>query len=425
VISPDDVGRAVADAHRREWAYVLAATARVTRDLDVAEECVQEAYGVALAAWRRDGIPRNPAAWLTTTARRKALDVLRRDQTLRAKLPLLVEPEATPYAPLAGEEESVLPDDRLRLVFTCCHPALAREAQVALTLRLVCGLTTTEIAQAFLISEPTMAARVTRAKKKISAARIPFRVPAAAELPDRIAAVLTVVHLLFTTGHAAPSGELLVRDDLVERAIDLARLLVVLMPDEREVRGLLALMLLTHARSATRVGEDGRLLLLEEQDRSQWDRAAIDEARAMVTDALRGARPGRFTLQAVIAAMHAEAPTYETTDWPGVLQVYDLLIAVWPTPVVALNRTVALAMVHGPAVALEAVEELERSGRLEGYRYLPATKADLLRRLGRGSEAGPPIASRWSSPTTRWSALSCAAGSRRLRRTLPGASWLG
>jgi RNA polymerase sigma-70 factor, ECF subfamily len=383
----DDVGRAVADAHRREWAFVLAATARVTGDLDVAEECVQEAYGVALGAWRRDGVPRNPAAWLTTTARRKALDVVRRDQTLRAKLPLLVEPQATPYAALVGEEVSVLPDDRLRLVFTCCHPALSRQAQVALTLRLVCGLTTTEIAQAFLVSEPTMAARVTRAKKKISAARIPFRVPGAEELPDRIDAVLTVVHLLFTTGHSAPSGELLVRDDLVERAIDLARMLVVLMPDEREVRGLLALLLLTHARRSTRVGDNGRLLLLDEQDRSLWDRGAIDEARAMVTDALRGARPGRFTLQAVIAAMHAEAPTYETTDWPALLQVYDLLLAAWPTPVVALNRTVALAMVRGPAVALVAVEALESSGRLEGYRYLPATKADLLRRLGRTAQA--------------------------------------
>jgi RNA polymerase sigma-70 factor (ECF subfamily) len=383
----DEVGRAVAEAHRREWAYVLAATARVAGDLDVAEECVQEAYGVALDAWRRDGVPRNPAAWLTTTARRKALDVLRRDRTLRAKLPLLIEPEPTPYAALDREEVGVLPDDRLRLVFTCCHPALSREAQVALTLRLVCGLTTTEIAQAFLVSEPTMAARVTRAKKKISAARIPFRVPGADELPDRIDAVLTVVHLLFTTGHAAPSGELLVRDDLVARALDLARLLILLMPDEREVRGLLALMLLTHARRSARVDADGRLLLLEEQDRSLWDRVVIDEGRAMVTDALRGARPGRFTLQAVIAAMHAEAPTYETTDWPDLLQVYDLLLEVWPTPVVALNRTVALAMVRGPEEALREVEQLEGSGRLDGYRYLPATKADLLRRLGRRAEA--------------------------------------
>lgn len=383
----DPAGRAVAEAHRRDWAFVLAATARVTRDLDVAEECVQEAYGVALDVWRRTGVPRNPAAWLTTTARRKALDVLRRDRTLRAKLPLLVEPEATPYASVEGEEAGVLPDDRLRLVFTCCHPALAREAQVALTLRLVCGLTTAEIADAFLVAEPTMAARVTRAKKKIAAARIPYRVPAAAELPDRLDAVLTVVHLLFTTGHAAPSGARLVRDDLVAPALDLARLLVGLMPDEREAQGLLALLLLTDARRATRTDENGRLLLLEEQDRSRWDRAAIDEGHAIVRSALRGARPGRFTLQAVIAATHAEAPSYESTDWPALLQVYDLLFAAWPTPVVALNRAVVTSMVSGPAAALAVVDELARDGRLDGYRYLPATRADLLRRLDRGPEA--------------------------------------
>jgi RNA polymerase sigma-70 factor, ECF subfamily len=390
VAGPDEVGRAVADAHRREWAFVLAATARVAGDIDVAEECVQEAYGVALDAWCRDGVPRNPAAWLTTTARRKALDVLRRDATLRTKLPLLVDPETTAYAPdwsRGPEEDSVIPDDRLRLVFTCCHPALSREAQVALTLRLVCGLTTTEIAQAFLVTEATMAARVTRAKKKISAARIPYRVPDDSELPDRLDAALTVVHLLFTTGHAAPAGDQLVRADLVERAIGLARMLVPLLPDEREVRGLLALMLLTDARRATRVDADGRLLLLEEQDRSLWDRAAIDEGRALVVGALQGARPGRFTLQAVIAAVHADAPTYATTDWPQLLRLYDLLLREWPTPVVALNRTVPLAMVAGPQSALTEVEQLERDGRLEGYRYLASTKADLLRRLGRHAEA--------------------------------------
>lgn len=386
----DDVGRAVADAHRREWAYVLAATARVAGDIDVAEECVQEAYGVALDAWRRDGVPRNPAAWLTTAARRKALDVRRRDTTLRAKLPLLIEPETTPYAPdwSDGDEEGgVLTDDRLRLVFTCCHPALSREAQVALTLRLVCGLTVPEIARAFLVSEATMAARVTRAKKKISAARIPYRVPGEAELPDRLDAVLTVVHLLFTTGHTAPAGDQLVRADLVERAIELTRMLVPLMPDEREVRGLLALMLLTDARRATRVDDEGRMLLLEEQDRSRWDRDAIDEGRALVVEALAGARPGRFTLQAVIAAVHADAPTYATTDWPQLLTLYDLLLGEWPTPVVALNRTVPLAMVAGPEAALAEVERLEGDGRLEGYRYLTSTKADLLRRLGRLGEA--------------------------------------
>ena len=325
---------------------MLAATARVAGDIDLAEECVQDAYVAALGAWSRQGVPRNPAAWLTTAARRRAIDAHRRDRTLRSKLPLLIEPGSPPVAapPPAGAEApegDVIPDDRLRLVFTCCHPALAREAQVALTLRLVCGLTTAEIAQAFLVSEPTMAARVTRAKKKISAARIAYRVPEEAELPDRLDAVLTVVHLLYTTGHTAPAGENLVRDDLVERAIALARMLRTLMPDEREVRGLLALLLLTDARRATRADSDGRLLLLEEQDRSQWDRRAINEGAALVTGALRGGRPGRFALQAAIAALHAEAPSYSDTDWPQILLLYDALRLAWISPVVALNRAVA------------------------------------------------------------------------------------
>lgn len=390
---PDqDVGAAVADAHRREWAFVLAATARVARDIDLAEECVQDAYVAALDAWSRDGVPRNPAAWLTTTARRRALDRLRRDRTLRSKLPLLVEPEpeagpgAEAEVPVAADDD-VIADDRLRLVFTCCHPALAREAQVALTLRLVCGLATAEIAQAFLVSEPTMAARVTRAKKKISAARIPYRVPGAAELPDRLDAVLTVVHLLYTTGHTAPAGPDLVRPDLVERALGLARMLRDLMPDEPEVRGLLALLLLSDARRATRAGADGRLLLLEEQDREQWDRAAIAEGTGLVTEALRGGRPGRFTLQAAIAAVHAEAPSYAETDWPQLLRLYGELLKAWPTPVVALNRLVPLAMTDGPDSALQEIERIEQDGRLAGYRYLPAVKADLLRRLGRWDDA--------------------------------------
>ncbi len=259
-----DVRRAVADAHRREWAFVLAATARVAGDLDLAEECVQDAYLAALDAWTRQGVPNNPGAWLTTTARRRALDALRRAGTLRAKLPLLVEPETSSFD---GDADEAIPDDRLRLIFTCCHPALALEAQVALTLRLVCGLTTTEIAGAFLVSETTMAARVTRAKKKISAARIAYRVPEPAELPDRLLAVLVVLHLLFTTGHSAPAGDRLVRSDLVARSIGLTRMLLTLMPDEREVRGLLALLVLTDARHATRVDDTGRLVLLADQDR--------------------------------------------------------------------------------------------------------------------------------------------------------------
>jgi RNA polymerase sigma-70 factor, ECF subfamily len=388
----DDSAAAVADAHRREWAYVLAATARVAGDIDLAEECVQDAYVAALDAWSRQGVPRNPGAWLTTAARRRAIDALRRESTLRGKLPLLIEPAppvagSSPPTAAAEEGEETIPDDRLRLVFTCCHPALAREAQVALTLRLVCGLTTTEIAQAFLVPEPTMAARVTRAKKKISAARIAYRVPAAAELPDRLDAVLTVVHLLYTTGHTAPAGENLVRDDLVERAIDLARMLHSLMPDEREVRGLLALLLLTDARRATRAGPDGRLLLLSEQDRSRWDRDMIAEGAALVPGALRRGRPGRFALQAAIAALHAQAPSYAETDWRQIVQLYDVLLMAWPSPVVALNRAAALALAEGPEAGLAEIHELERDGRLADYRYLPAAKADLLRRLGRRGEA--------------------------------------
>jgi RNA polymerase sigma-70 factor (ECF subfamily) len=386
-----DPAAAVADAHRREWAFVLAATARVAGDIDLAEECVQDAYVAALDAWSRQGVPRNPGAWLTTAARRRAIDALRREATLRGKLPLLIEPDppVAASAPPGTEpgEGDVIPDDRLRLVFTCCHPALAREAQVALTLRLVCGLTTTEIAQAFLVPEPTMAARVTRAKKKISAARIAYRVPGAAELPDRLDAVLTVVHLLYTTGHLAPAGENVVRDDLVERALDLARMLHSLMPDEREVRGLLALLLLTDARRATRAGPDGRLLLLAEQDRSRWDRPAIAEGMALVPGALRGGQPGRFALQAAIAALHAEAGDYEATDWRQIVQLYEALLKVWRSPVVALNRAVALAMAEGPAAGLAEIAELEHDGRLADYRYLPAAKADLLRRLGRREEA--------------------------------------
>jgi RNA polymerase sigma-70 factor, ECF subfamily len=396
-----EVSAAVADAHRREWAFVLAATARVARDIDVAEECVQDAYVAALDAWSRQGVPRNPGAWLTTAARRRALDVQRRDRTLRRKLPLLIEPgsgaavpsapaDAPPMAgPAAGCEDDVIPDDRLRLVFTCCHPALAREAQVALTLRLVCGLATAEIARAFLVPEPTMAARVTRAKKKITAARIPYRVPGPAELPDRLDAVLTVIHLLYTTGHTAPAGPELVRAELVERAIGLARMLSELMPDEREARGLLALLLLTDARRATRSAADGRLLLLEEQDRSRWDRAAIAEGTGLVTGALRGrpGPPGRFLLQAAIAAVHAEAPSYADTDWRQLLRLYDELLRAWPTPVVALNRAVAHAMADGPEAGLTDIEDIERDGRLAGYRYLPAARADLLRRLGRYQDA--------------------------------------
>lgn len=393
------VESAVAAAHRREWALVLAATVRVAHDLDLAEESVQEAYAAALTSWVDDGIPRNPAAWLITIAKRRAMDAIRRERTFRAKLPLLVEPEEADQADLgevgapsagtvatAGLEEAV-PDQRLRLIFTCCHPALAQEAKLALTLRLVCGLSTADIARALLVSESTMAARMTRAKKKISAARIPYRVPDPAELPERLRAVLGVIHLLFTAGHTAPSGPALVRTDLTEQALHLARMLRALMPDEREVWGLLALVLVTDARRATRVGPDGRLLRLEDQDRSRWDRDALAEAHDLIVDGLRGGRPGRYVLQAAIASLYAEAPTYDETDWPQIVTLYDELLSVWPSPVVALNRTVALARVSGPARALAVVEELEQGGQLERYHYLPALKADLLRQLGRTGEA--------------------------------------
>jgi RNA polymerase sigma-70 factor (ECF subfamily) len=375
------VRQAVADAHRREWAAVLAATVRVTRDLDLAEECVQDAYAAALDDWTRVGIPAKPGAWLTTASRHIALDALRRATILRSKLHLLVEPAAD-FPPGPAEHE-----DRLRLIFLCCHPALATEAQVALTLRLVCGVSTPDIAKAFLVSETTMAARITRAKKKIAAARIPFRVPAPGELLDRLDAALTVIHLLFTTGHTAPVGPALTKNDLAERALDLARMLRDLMPGEREVRGLLALLLANHARRATRATADGRLLLLEEQDRSAWDQRAIAEAHDLVLGALRGGNPGRFALQAAIAALHATAPTYRDTDWNQILVIYDELVKTWPSPVVALNRAVSVAMVSGPATALAEVEALERNERLTSYRYLWAIKADLLRRLGRKADA--------------------------------------
>jgi RNA polymerase sigma-70 factor (ECF subfamily) len=280
-----------------------------------------------------------------------------------------------------------IPDDRLRLICTCCHPALSQEAQMALTLRLLCGLTTAEVARAFLVSEPTMAARLTRAKKKISRAKIPYRVPPAAELPERLAAVLGVVHLLFTTGHTAPVGADLVRRDLVERATDLARMLRTLQPDNADVAGLLALILLTDARRATRVDRTGRMIRLEDQDRSQWNRAAIAEGLALVGQAIAVGPPGRYALQAAIAAVHAAAPTWEDTDWDEVVSLYDELRAIWPSPVVALNRAVAVSLARGPAAGLEALAEIADEPELAGYGYLPAARADMLARLGRTDEA--------------------------------------
>lgn len=374
------VAALVEDAHREHWAEVLGATVRFTRDLDLAEECAQEAFLRALRSWP-DAVPDKPAAWLTTVARREALDRMRRESTLRRKLPLLVVDE-----PTDGDG----PTDPLRLVFTCCHPALARDAHLALTLRLVCGLTTDEVAEALLIPKATAAARITRAKKKIALARIPFHVPEGQELEERLDSVLTVVHLLYSAGHTS-LGQDLVRADLAERAVDLARTLVRLMPDEPEPQGLLALLLLGQARAAARVDTDGELVLLADQDRRLWDRRLVDEGVARATDALsRGT--GRFTLQAAIAGLHSVAESWEATDWAQVLRMYDALMVRWPSPVVALNRAAAHSLV--PGADLEAVlgelDALSGEPALARYAYLPATRADVLRRLGRAEEA-------WSS----------------------------
>jgi RNA polymerase sigma factor (sigma-70 family) len=381
------VAAAVADAHRREWAFVLAATVRVTRDLDTAEECAQEAFAAALTDWQSSGVPDRPGAWLTTAAKRRALNVLRHRGVEHRYLPLLVEDDAVPGPGELPDDGPDIPDDRLRLIATCCHPALDRNAQVALTLRLMCGLSTAEVARAFLVSEPTMAARITRAKKKIAVARIPYRVPPAAELPERVDAVLAVVHLLFTTGHTTPSGDELVRRDLVERSLELARMLRRLLPGDPAVAGLLALLLLTDARRETRTGPDGRLLLMEEQDRARWDHRAIAEGAALVRESLRGRPPGRYALQAAIAAVHAESPSWNDTDWREIAALYGVLVQLWPSPVVALNRAVAIGFACGAEVGLAALDALAGDRQLAGYGYLPAARADFLRRLGRVGEA--------------------------------------
>lgn len=386
---PVDVAVAVADAHRHEWAFVLAATVRVTRDIDLAEECVQDAYAKALEAWATDGVPERPGAWLTTVARRRATDLLRREARFRVAMPLLLDDavEPDPADATQNDWDVIVPDDRLRLICTCCHPALAQETQVALTLRLLCGLTTAEVARAFLVSEPTMAARITRAKKKISGAKIPYRVPPPEELPERLTAVLAVVHLLFTTGHTAPTGADLVRSDLVSRALDLGRMLRSLLPNDPGVAGLLALILLTDARRSTRTDRTGRMVLLKDQDRSQWNAEAVREGLALVGQSINTGGPDRYALQAAIAAVHARATTWQDTDWDEVVRLYDTLCTAWPSPVVALNRAVAVSLARGPEAGLAALAKIEDDPALRGYGYLPAAKADMLARLGRDAEA--------------------------------------
>jgi RNA polymerase sigma factor (sigma-70 family) len=381
-----EVAAAVADAHRREWAFVLAATLRVAGDIDKAEEAVQDAYASALATWGPRGIPKNPGAWLTVTARRRALDMHRRAATEQRALPKLLEPEEslTDDQALAAED---IPDDRLRLIFTCCHPALAPDARVALTLRLLCGLSTADIARAFLVPEATIAARITRAKKKIAAARIPYRVPAASELHERIDGVLSVVYLVYTTGHTAPSGADLMRRDLAERGLELAGMLRILLPRDSDVAGLLALVLLTDARRDARVDQNRELVLLENQDRSAWDRAAIGEGVALLREALSARPPGRFALMAAIAAVHDESGSWSGTDWQEILGLYDLLMERWPSPVVQLNRAIALGFAVGFAEGLAELDALGADPQLARYPYLAAARADFLARLGRPGEA--------------------------------------
>jgi RNA polymerase sigma-70 factor (ECF subfamily) len=374
-----EVDAAVTQAHRRDWARVFATTAHLTRDLDLAEECTQDAYVQALRTWPRTGIPDQPCGWLTTVARNRALDVLRRESVLRRALPLLVPDESVPGP---GVD-----DDRLRLVFTCCHPALSRDAQVALTLRLVCGLSTAEVARAFLVQESTMAARITRAKKKIVVCRIPYRVPSPDQLAERVSAVLEVVYLIFTTGHTAPVGAQLVRHDLVDSAVGLARMLHLLMPNDVEIRALLALLLLVDARRDTRLSATGRLLLLSEQDRTRWDARLISEGVGLLTDALRRRPPTRYAVEAAIAAVHAEAPTWRDTAWSEIVALYDVLLQRWPSPVAELNRAVAIGLRDGPQFGLAALTPLLADPALATYSYLSAARADFLRRLQRWTEA--------------------------------------
>jgi RNA polymerase sigma-70 factor, ECF subfamily len=373
-----DVEAAVASAFAREWGQVVATLIRITGDWDLAEDSAADAFTTALERWRRDGVPRNPGAWLTTTARNRATDRIRREVAGNAKMR-----QAAMLAPDGDEpaEPDEVRDDRLRLIFTCCHPALPFESRVALTLRTLTGLTTAEIARAFLVSEATMYQRLTRARKKIREAAIPYRVPPAHLLPERLSAVLAVVYLLFNEGYAATAGGDLVRQNLTAEAIRLGRLLVELLP-EPEARALLSLMLLHDARRATRVGAHGEFVPLDRQDRTRWDQARIAEGLRLLPS-----KPGPYQLQAAVAACHAVADSVEKTDWPRIVALYDDLIVHTPSPVVRLNRAVAVAMVDGPAAGLALVDRLAASGDLSGYHLLPATRADLLRRMGDSEHA--------------------------------------
>jgi RNA polymerase sigma factor (sigma-70 family) len=378
---PEAATEAVARAFGAEWGRVVATLIRTTGDWDLAEECAQDAFARALERWPVDGVPVKPGAWLTTTARNRAVDRLRRAQSGADK----VREAAMLSADDDPGDDSGVADDRLRLMFTCCHPALSVEAQVALTLRTLAGLTTVEIANAFLVPESTMAQRLVRAKRKIHDAGIPYRVPPAHLLPERTAAVLAVLYLLFNEGYVASSGDELVRADLAGEAIRLARTLTELMPDEPEAAALLALMLFHHARREGRIDDAGELVLLEDQDRRGWDQALIADGQEQLDRALRRERPGPYQVQAAIAACHATAATADDTDWEEIALLYGELVRMTGSPVVELNRAVAVAMADGPDAGLALVDAL--SDRLDGYRYLHAARADLLRRLRRTEES--------------------------------------
>lgn len=382
VHAADPVSAAVARAFRDERAIVLATLIRQAGDFQLAEDAVQDAFEAAVTAWRRDGVPANPGAWITTAARRRAIDRLRRDRSVADRAERLAELtrlEAQDEEELPMDDESSIVDDRLRLIFTCCHPALNPDAQVAMTLREVCGLTTEQVAAAFLTTAPTLAQRIVRAKSKIKGAKIPYEVPMRSELPERLASVLHVVYLVFNQGYFT-------RADLATEAIRLGRLLVALLP-EPEATGLLALMLLHDARRATRTTAAGELIPLEEQDRSEWNREQIQEGVALVERALTSRGFGPFTLQAAIAALHAEAPTSAATDWRQIVGLYDVLLRADPSPVIELNRAAAVAMRDGPEHGLELIDAILARGELEEYHLAHAARADLLRRLGRKAEA--------------------------------------